>query len=68
MAEASLVGRLVTVISVIEKSCVGCGICVAYCPEDALKVWGLAELIPDRCTDCLICIDYCPTEALEVAK
>ncbi|MEE8471870.1 MAG: 4Fe-4S binding protein [Dehalococcoidia bacterium] len=53
-------------ISINEKSCVGCGICVAYCPEDALKVWGLAELIPDKCTECLICIDYCPIEALEV--
>ena len=55
-------------ISVIKENCVGCGICVAICPEDALKVWGMAEVITDRCTQCLTCIDYCPTEALEVSE
>ncbi len=54
-------------LTIDEESCVGCGQCVMACPEDALKVWGLAEVDPDLCTDCSICIDYCPVVALEVS-
>jgi NAD-dependent dihydropyrimidine dehydrogenase PreA subunit len=51
-----------------EEKCVGCGQCVPFCPSEALKVWGIAEVIKDDCTECQECIDYCPVDALEVGK
>ena len=51
-----------------ENKCVGCGQCVPFCPTEALKVWGIAEVIPENCTECLECIDYCPVDALEVKE
>lgn len=54
-------------IEVNEDKCAGCGLCVAYCPADAIRVWGLCNIDRALCTDCLICLDYCPTEALVTA-
>ncbi|MFC2122329.1 DUF362 domain-containing protein [Bacteroidota bacterium] len=53
-------------IIVNQQRCVGCGQCVPFCPCQALKAWGTAEVIRANCTDCLDCLDYCPVEALEV--
>ena len=52
-------------ILVNEEKCLGCGECLAWCPEDALSVWALAKVDQDRCTECLTCIDYCPVNAIE---
>ncbi len=43
----------------IGQNCVGCGQCAAYCPSDAIKVFGRAR-ISENCIECGICIDYCP--------
>ena len=51
-----------------EDKCVGCGLCVAFCPSEALEAWGVAKLNRDDCTECLICVDYCPVDALEVIE
>jgi len=51
-----------------ESKCVGCGLCVLFCPSEALEVWGVAEVKREDCTDCLICVDYCPVDALEVSE
>ena len=51
-----------------EEKCVGCGICVHFCPVDALESWGVIEVNPDKCTDCLECIGACPVDALEVKE
>ena len=55
-------------IVVNEGNCVGCGQCLLSCPEDAIWVWGVAEVKEERCVDCLVCIDYCPVDALEVKR
>ncbi|MDO8634657.1 MAG: 4Fe-4S binding protein [Dehalococcoidia bacterium] len=52
-------------LAILSEKCVGCGLCVTVCPEEALSVWALAAVDRQKCTDCLICVDYCPVEALE---
>jgi pyruvate formate lyase activating enzyme len=48
--------------------CIGCGDCVAICPEGALQ---MSDPVPvlDRlkCSLCMKCIEVCPTGALEAA-
>ena len=48
--------------------CVGCGLCVSFCPVEALKAWGLCRVDADKCNDCLVCLDYCPVDALAVQE
>ena len=51
-----------------EERCVGCAICIQFCPLDALESWGPIVVNGDRCNDCLECIEYCPVDALEVKE
>ena len=54
-------------IAVDEANCIGCGMCVLICPEEAMEVTSLfvVEIDRDRCTDCLICLNMCPNDALK---
>ncbi|MCD4828909.1 MAG: 4Fe-4S binding protein [Candidatus Cloacimonetes bacterium] len=50
---------------VIPEDCVGCRICVAACPVDAISmVEGKAVIDQDMCIDCGICLSKCPVEAI----
>lgn len=57
------------IVKIITEKCVGCGLCVEYCPE------GLIYLDPERkkavkcdlCNGDPVCIEACPTGALEAA-
>ena len=51
-----------------EKKCVGCGICIHFCPVDALEGWVVIEINREKCTDCLDCVGTCPVDALEVKE
>jgi len=51
-------------IRVIEDLCVGCSMCVPFCPEEALSCCGKAG-VSEACTECLTCLEYCPVGALE---
>ncbi|MFP4654186.1 MAG: ATP-binding protein [Methanohalobium sp.] len=51
----------------INKNCVGCGQCVAFCQRDAIYVWGRAN-ITKNCVNCKICAYYCPMKAIEVTE
>ena len=55
-------------LAVNEGKCVGCGLCVSFCPTDALKAWGLCHVDADKCNECLVCLDYCPVDALAVQE
>ena len=53
----------------VTTDCVGCGACLATCPEAALRVVaGRRESSPlivlaERCTGCAECAEVCPAEA-----
>ncbi len=51
-----------------EEKCAGCGICVVYCPTDALESLGAIEVHEDRCNDCFACIEACPADALKEGR
>jgi uncharacterized Fe-S center protein len=50
-----------------EEWCVGCGICVHFCPTDAMESWETVKIDPEKCNDCLECTEVCPVDALEAA-
>ena len=55
-------------LTVNENRCVGCGLCVCFCPRDALRAWGVCRIDREACNDCLLCVDYCPVDALQVQE
>ncbi len=63
----------------VEKNkCVGCGICVSYCPEATISInrsQGLmdhngkkAEIDYDWCKGCGVCAAVCPAKAILMRK
>ena len=49
----------------IDLSCVGCGLCIATCPERALqRAPQRPQVVDTRCTGCLACIEVCPADAI----
>ncbi|MFC1944375.1 4Fe-4S binding protein [Chloroflexota bacterium] len=55
-------------ITINVLGCIGCSMCVTFCPEYALSVTGeifKCQIDSELCTDCLICVDYCPTNSIE---
>jgi len=56
---------------VIKKEwCKGCGICVAFCPKEALFLDEKGKAIKDKekCTKCGICETFCPDFAISLIK
>jgi NAD-dependent dihydropyrimidine dehydrogenase PreA subunit len=53
-------------VAVVNKDeCVGCGLCVDVCPNNAIKmVDGVAVIDPDACIDCGACVGECPNGAI----
>jgi 2-oxoglutarate ferredoxin oxidoreductase subunit delta len=50
--------------------CKGCGICVAFCPEESLDLDNEGKArwaYPDKCSRCGLCELRCPDLAIEVA-
>lgn len=47
----------------VGEKCVGCGQCAAYCPYDAITVFGRASMT-NKCVECAICVKYCPISAI----
>ncbi|HLB72289.1 MAG: 4Fe-4S binding protein [Candidatus Methanoperedens sp.] len=48
----------------VDKACVGCGQCAAFCPYGAIIVFGRASM-NESCEECGTCIDYCPICAIQ---
>ena len=52
--------------SIDEAACIGCTLCIAACPVDAIV--GAAKLmhtvLADRCTGCGLCVPPCPVDCI----
>ena len=57
-----------TMSAVVEKEqCIGCGICIDVCREEAVSFHSDMPVVvidADRCTCCGICAHECPNEAI----
>ncbi|AEA47375.1 DUF362 domain-containing protein [Archaeoglobus veneficus] len=53
---------------VTTSSCVGCAFCKLVCPEEAIEVFGRAEIDSQKCVECKKCVIYCPIEAIKVVE
>lgn len=53
-------------VKVNQDTCIGCGVCIATCPTEALSMNadGKAECDEALCIDCGACIGSCPVEAI----
>lgn len=52
----------------IANYCVGCAFCKLVCPEEAIEVFGKAEIDREKCVECKKCVAYCPLEAIKVVE
>ncbi|MBP1532272.1 MAG: 4Fe-4S binding protein, partial [Alphaproteobacteria bacterium] len=51
--------------SVINDSCIKCGICASICPVSAMHLADTQMVIdPEVCIDCGACIAECPQSAI----
>lgn len=48
-----------------KKECVGCLMCVGFCPEQVM-VYDDSRSEPSKCTACGICVKACPTGAIKI--
>ncbi|MDY6843545.1 MAG: 4Fe-4S binding protein [Thermodesulfobacteriota bacterium] len=65
-------------ITIDEKLCKGCGLCVEYCPRGCISMpmgklseKGLPLVVfsePEKCNACCVCGWMCPDFAIEVYK
>ena len=60
-------GRNNVVARVNAQECNGCGVCVEYCPVDAITMNNIAIIDENKCTGCGICIDKCPLGAITMS-
>ncbi|MFK7861920.1 MAG: electron transport complex subunit RsxB [Granulosicoccus sp.] len=55
---------------IIEPDCIGCTLCIAACPVDAIV--GASRLmhtvIADQCTGCELCLPPCPVDCIELHR
>jgi NAD-dependent dihydropyrimidine dehydrogenase PreA subunit len=50
----------------VSDTCIGCGLCVPYCPMEAISLGPeRAEIDQDECVECNACLrsDVCPTDS-----
>ncbi|NMM65567.1 4Fe-4S dicluster domain-containing protein [Clostridium sp. P21] len=58
------------IVSIDEKKCNGCGLCIEGCHEGAIElINGKAKLVSDEYCDGLgDCLPHCPTDAIEIIE
>lgn len=68
VADASLPTTLPFARVNASAACDGCGLCLRYCPHDALApAVGRVACDQGRCSGCGLCAESCPREALTLA-
>jgi ferredoxin len=56
-------------ITLDEKKCSSCGVCVPLCPVDALEIDKKTfevKFNKEKCIACELCIQVCPTKAIKL--
>lgn len=52
------------VVNYVESDCIGCGVCIKACRENALRMEGNKVVIDAaKCNNCARCVKSCPTDA-----
>jgi uncharacterized Fe-S center protein len=52
---------------VVQKKCIGCGDCVAYCAQEAISLLEeKANIDSKKCVGCGECILVCPNQAIQI--
>ena len=73
MRAATLIDRTapppsLAIARIDEGACIGCTLCVAACPVDAIV--GAAKLmhtvLAERCTGCELCLPPCPVDCIAI--
>lgn len=56
------------ILSLNEKACIGCGMCVTVCPHRIFELQNKKAIIVDfnACMECGACATNCPAEAIFV--
>ena len=67
-----------TVVTIIEERCKGCGLCVRACPKKIMQLsqtklnskgYHPAEVVdPEACIACAACARTCPDVVIQVEK
>jgi energy-converting hydrogenase A subunit Q len=56
-------------ITVLENTCIGCGICIDTCPVNAIWLENPSPIhIEDNCVFCGKCVPICPVTAIELIE
>ena len=52
-----------------EDTCIGCGLCEANCPVDAIELVDGKPVWKEKwCAGCMACINKCPVEAIQYGE
>ena len=66
---ASTSKKVIKIPFINKNWCKGCGICVEFCPAEALALDEMEKsylAYPDKCTGCGMCELRCPDFAIEL--
>lgn len=57
-----------TLALIDEPECIGCALCLAVCPVDAIvgAAKRMHSVIADECTGCELCLPVCPVDCIHM--